>query len=1119
MSSATGTRRRRDPHIGHRRAQVAAFVGRFVTLGAAWSLISIPIHHLRWAERLDDAFAIFGIPAEPNLFVAALLLVLGSALRRRLHAAVLAAMLLEALSAVVSLPLIIASLPNGGSVGDYDVSRTDLTILIISTVISLVMVVVLWLIRADFPARLAAGSRRTAVVVFVGGLAASTIVTFLLSTAFPGELQSTPEKIRWAVRRALGIAAGPTRIDLHGHVGHHWIGVLAGLMSAIALVAAAAVFLRASRATQYLSAADELDARRLVLSSGERDSLGYFATRRDKAVIFAADRSAAITYRTVASVSLASADPIGPAAAWPGAIEAWLTDARVHGWLPAVLAASEQGAHAYVAAGLKAMALGDEAILEVDEFHLDGRTMRPVRQAVQRVHRAGYTVRVRRHADLSVEEVAGIESLAETWRGNETERGFSMALNRLGDPVDGRCVLATAHDATGAIRALQSFVPWGARGLSLDLMRRDPAAENGLTEFLVAGVIEAAHDLGIRRVSLNFAMFRAVFSNAEQVGAGPIVRLTNTALGLASRFWQIESLYRSNAKYLPAWTPRYLCYDSSLSLSRAAIAAGMAEGFIPSPKPVVRRAALEYIADNGTEHVTFTDAALQQEAELLAPTQLGPVRTEQERVRRAKIAVLEAAGQAAYPVSVPRTTTAGAIRGRHSGLAAGASTRQRVSVTGRIRALRDFGGVTFGTLIDEDGPIQAMLTATDTPARLRELWRRAVDLGDHVSVTGEVIASDKGELSVLVSEWLMAAKCLRALPDVHAGFTDPDARVRQRHVDLIVNPDSMAMLRMRSTAVSTLRAAFVARGFMEVETPMLQAIHGGATARPFRTHINAYDTDLYLRIAPELFLKRLAVGGMAKIFELNRNFRNEGADATHNPEFTSVEAYQAHADYNVMRDLTRELIIDVATGVHGEPVALRMRPDGATERVRLDVPWPVIGVHEAVSKATEEELTPESPAGLVKAVCAAHGIAPTRAATAGELVLELYDELVERHTVEPTFYYDFPVETSPLTRVHRCCPRLAERWDLVAFGAEIGTAYSELIDPIDQRARLTEQSLKAAAGDPEASELDEAFLAALEYALPPTGGLGLGVDRLVMMLTGGNIRSTLAFPFVRPDPR
>ena len=357
----------------------------------------------------------------------------------------------------------------------------------------------------------------------------------------------------------------------------------------------------------------------------------------------------------LANVSLASADPIGPPAAWPAAIAAWLAEARTFGWFPAVLSASEEGAQAYVAAGLKALPIGDEAIIDVDTFTLEGPTMQPVRQAVHRVQRAGYTISVRRHADLSAEQLAELARRAEDWRGEDTERGFSMALGRLGDPVDGGCVAVLAHDADGRLRGLLSMVPWGRRGLSLDLMRRDRTSENGLVEAMVAALVTACRDeLGVRRLSLNFAMFRGVFSAAERVGAGPVVRLTSRVLTFASRFWQIESLYRSNARYLPSWLPRYLCYDSSLTLTRVALAAGMAEGFLPAVEGSGERAYDGRVVLDGRP-VPFAEAVALQYRAVRSGTR--PVRrlSQQQRVRHDKLARLVEAGRQPYPVSVPRS--------------------------------------------------------------------------------------------------------------------------------------------------------------------------------------------------------------------------------------------------------------------------------------------------------------------------------------------------------------------------------------------------------------------------------------------------------------------------------
>jgi lysyl-tRNA synthetase class 2 len=1114
----TATGQHAPPAAGW-RARVATALGHAALLAAVWSLLSIWLRHRHWhwPGHVDMAFGVLNIPAEPSLFTAAVMFLLVGALRRRLRAALWLAIAFQAVVGVLQLVVLSLGLGSwdGLPTSAVEIDQARLVYVGIAGGLGVLLAPLLWCCRDKFPARLRPGSWRAATLTLIGGLAVSVLVALLLTEAFPHSLHSHGQRALWAVRMAFGAVTDVDTLLLHGQRGPRWIATVAGLMSALAVLAAVRVFVRSARAAQSLSAPDELALRRLLLESGERDSLGYFATRRDKAVVFAAGRRAAVSYRVVAAVSLASGDPIGPVGAWPAAIDAWLADARAHGWLPAVLGAGETASRAYAAAGLRVLPLGDEAVLQVDRFSLRGPAMRAVRQAVTRIERAGYTLRVRRHVDLDATELAGLSALADSWRGDATERGFSMALNRLGDPTDERCVMVTAHDQAGAVRGLLSFVPWGSRGLSLDLMRRDRDAENGLIEYLVAGLVAHCGELGVNRVSLNFAMFRSVFSAGEQLGAGPITRLTATALTVASRFWQIESLYRSNAKYQPDWAPRYLCYASSGSLARVGVAAGMAEGFLPAPQPVITSGPHDQVP--GALGATTLAAAVRHQYDLVRPRPRHVRRlSQQQAARRGKIALLHAAGQDAYPVAVPRTDLIGRLCSRHAGLPAGQQTGESACITGRVRALRDLGGVSFAVLAEDGAQVQVMLTAADTPAAARALWRRTVDLGDLISVSGEVVASKRGELSVLVAEWVMAGKCLHPLPDARAGLSDPQARARNRHLDLMVNPDAMNTLYARSAAVSAFRAGLSTRGFTEVETPMLQAVHGGAAARPFRTHSNAYDSDLYLRIAPELYLKRLCVAGMGRIFELNRNFRNEGADATHNPEFTSLEAYQAYADYTTMRELTRELILRAAVAVHGTPTALRPGRDGRPTRVALERPWPVVTVHDAVTSACGTPVTPATTAAGLRQLCARHKVPAPQHATAGELVVALYEALVEKQTSFPTFYTDFPLDTCPLTRPHRDDRRLAERWDLVAFGAEIGTAYSELSDPIDQRERLTEQSLRAAAGDPEAMELDEAFLGALEYAMPPTGGLGIGVDRVVMMLTGSTIRATLAFPFIRP---
>jgi lysyl-tRNA synthetase class 2 len=393
-------------------------------------------------------------------------------------------------------------------------------------------------------------------------------------------------------------------------------------------------------------------------------------------------------------------------------------------------------------------------------------------------------------------------------------------------------------------------------------------------------------------------------------------------------------------------------------------------------------------------------------------------------------------------------------------------------------------------------------------------WRSTVDIGDHVGVAGEVITTRRGELSVLARWWRLTAKSLRPLPDKYRGLADPEALVRQRYLDLVTNQQSRDVLRVRSAALHALRRSLVTRGYLEVETPILQRVHGGANARPFITHSNAYDLPLHLRIAPELYLKRLAVGGVERVYEIGRSFRNEGVDSSHNPEFTILEAYQAYADYEGMLRLTRDLIREAAIAACGSPV---VRAPGSDEEVDISGDWPVRTVHEAVSAALGEEVTPDTEVTVLRKLCDRAGVPHDPTWVGGAVLLEMYERLVESQTLAPTFYKDFPTDVSPLARPNRRDPRLSERWDLVAFGIEVGTAYSELVDPVEQRARLTEQSLLAAGGDPEAMELDEEFLHALEYGMPPTGGLGIGVDRLIMLLTGRSIRETLPFPLLR-DP-
>jgi lysyl-tRNA synthetase class 2 len=490
---------------------------------------------------------------------------------------------------------------------------------------------------------------------------------------------------------------------------------------------------------------------------------------------------------------------------------------------------------------------------------------------------------------------------------------------------------------------------------------------------------------------------------------------------------------------------------------------------------------------------------------------------EQVRVRREKLDRLRARGVDAYPVGVARTTTLADVRARFPDLAVDTATGETVSVAGRIVLKRDGGKLCFATLRDGSGrdgmsDLQVMLSLDKVGDDSLEAWKRDIDLGDHVSVTGEVISSRRGELSVLAETWTLASKALRPLPEKWKGLADPETRVRQRYVDLVVNPRARELVHARATVLSSLRATLARRAFVEVETGVLQWTNGGATARPFTSHLNAFDRDMFLRIALELPLKKLVVGGVDRVYEIGRTFRNEGIDTTHNPEFTMLEAYEAFGDYDTMADLTRDLVLSAA-----EALGSTVVPDGNGGEIDLGKPWRSVTVHDAVTEAVGSPVSPDTARDELVALAGRHDVVLRGDESAGEIVLELFEKLVEHTLIEPTFVRDYPADVRPLARPHRDDPRLTEAWDLIIGGVELAPAYSELVDPVEQRRRLTEQSLRAAGGDPEAMQLDEDFLRALEFGAPPMGGMGLGVDRLVMLLTGANIREAIVFPLIRPE--
>jgi len=484
--------------------------------------------------------------------------------------------------------------------------------------------------------------------------------------------------------------------------------------------------------------------------------------------------------------------------------------------------------------------------------------------------------------------------------------------------------------------------------------------------------------------------------------------------------------------------------------------------------------------------------------------------SEQMAVRLDKRQRLIESGGEAFPVGVAITTTIPEVRAQYPGLEPDAATGVTVGVAGRVVHLRNTGKLCFASLQSGDGQrIQAMISLAEVGEESLERWKDLVDLGDHVFVSGEVISSRRGELSVLARDWAIAAKAILPLPNLHSELSD-EQRVRSRYLDLIVREQARFTVRARAAVNASLRSTFSAHEYLEVETPMLQVQHGGASARPFITHSNAFDTELYLRIAPELFLKRAVVGGIDRVYEINRNFRNEGADSTHSPEFAMLEAYESYGDYNQMADLTQELVQNAARAVAGGLVVTWA--DGT--EYDLGGQWDRISMYDSLVEASGLDITPQTDAAYLLEHAGKIGI-EVKLPTHGKLVEELWEHYIKPDLVRPTFVMDFPVDTSPLVRDHRSIAGVVEKWDLYIRGFELATGYSELVDPVIQRERFVEQALLASKGDPEAMRVDEEFLRALEHGMPPSGGMGMGIDRLLMAITGLGIRETILFPLVK----
>jgi len=477
------------------------------------------------------------------------------------------------------------------------------------------------------------------------------------------------------------------------------------------------------------------------------------------------------------------------------------------------------------------------------------------------------------------------------------------------------------------------------------------------------------------------------------------------------------------------------------------------------------------------------------------------------RARLEKAEALRERGEEAWKARFHRSHTAAALHEQFEDLEAGSDSGKKVTVAGRLASSRTQGKIAFGDLVDGTGKIQLFVPADQVEAF------EALDSGDIVGASGEVVRTRRGELSVRTDEVVLLAKALRPSPDKWHGVKDTEIRFRQRYLDLIANPDARRIAELRVRVVKAARAFFDARGFLEVETPILHPIPGGATARPFITHHNALNVDLFMRIAPELYLKRLVVGGLERVYEIGRVFRNEGIGYRWNPEFTMLEAYQAYADYFDIMDLLEAFFRDVTEAATGSTAF-------TFEGTEIDFgkPWRRVTMLDAVAEAAGTDVNFEMPVDELRGLAVRHDIEVKDWWGPGMLIAELYEKLVEPNITEPTFVYDYPMEISPLAQTKRDNPNLVERFEPIVMGREIGNAFSELNDPLDQRRQFEAQARLAAGGDDEAHGVDEDYLRALEYGMPPAGGLGVGVDRLVMLVAGvSTIREVILFPHLRPE--
>ncbi|PMD37875.1 DUF470-domain-containing protein [Hyaloscypha variabilis F] len=874
-----------------------------------------------------------------------------------------------------------------------------------------------------------------------------------------------------------------------------YIWVYALLTTAIiSLVAGYVTLVSFTAAPKYkgrlLTAEDELRIRELLWQNEEQDSLGYFATRRDKKVVFAPDNKAAITYRILGGVSLASADPIGPEKSWPGAIREWMTEAASNGLIPAVLAASEKGARCYVRHGLKAIELGDEAVIDVHEFSKSTRRRAPLRKAASKLQNLGFKGRVRRQKNIPKDELLQIGLRAAQWRESEGERcGFSMALSRLGEPADENCVLVTALDPEDTIQGVLSLVPWGRHGLSLDFMCTNRNSQSGLCEFMISELVAASPRLAVSKISLNFVQFRYVFEQADSLGAGFFFWGYRALVRLLSRVVQLESLYRFTMKCDPQWQPKYSCYPRVSQIPRITWLSLTAEGYFPYWRKVP-------IQECRGHTEAFINAVRRINASTVSENSTQSSRI--DTLRHAKLAQYKVAGKDPLIASFSTDSDLMAARGEVDEPPSNTLSGKCRSLAGRVMAKRDMGRLCFLTLSDFGDNIQAILNVEKLGLNSFRDMIRQIDVGDMIGVRGELLKSRRGEVSIMVSEWVLTAKCLHAFSRKQEEAFGRESLAQNSFISLISCPKSRKMILLRSRVKSALYRCLLEHGFLEIETPLVlgqKASEWQSTA----PHSLAWPMcDTYR--ANVLYMKSLCIAGANRIFQFSSSSCIKGAQIL-DGESTILEAYHVHTDYLGLVDLVRQLVQQAARTVHGGEFVKRRFNNGVVE-VDISGRWQVLSVYTAVALALQSPIPIDTAYEELLRECQCSGVKTPPKASKDQLVMCAFEQLVRTKTEHPIFYTDYPLSLSPFTRPQQKDSRLGERWSLIAFGVEIATGWGELADPIEYRRQTIMKSGENEFGLNSGNmELKDEYLEALEYGMAPTAGLKLGVGDLLAMLT------------------